>query len=138
MIDLGLCVCLFRAILAAYGGFQARGRIGAVAAGLCHRHSNTRSELRLRPTPQLIQILNLLSEARIKPASLWMLVRFVSAEPRRELPDLSLFEYLSNPPTSFSFSFHDLNLGPYCSLGKFQQALFSPCIQVPSICKEQD
>ena len=32
---------------------QARGRIGAVAAGLHHSHSNTGSELRLRPTPQL-------------------------------------------------------------------------------------
>ena len=32
---------------AAYGGSQARGRIGAVAAGLCHSHSNTRSETSL-------------------------------------------------------------------------------------------
>ena len=38
---------------AAYGGFQARGPIGAVAAGLCHSHSNTGSELSLQPTPQL-------------------------------------------------------------------------------------
>ena len=35
----------------AYGGSQARGLIGAVASG--QSHSNTRSELRLRPTPQL-------------------------------------------------------------------------------------
>ena len=46
-------VCLFRAILTAHGGSQARGQIGAVAAGLHHRHSNTRSEPCLRPTPQL-------------------------------------------------------------------------------------
>ena len=34
---------------AAYGGSQARGRIGAVAAGLhqSHSHSNARSEPRL-------------------------------------------------------------------------------------------
>ena len=38
---------------AAYGGSQARGRIGAVAAGLRQSHSNAGSEPRLRPTPQL-------------------------------------------------------------------------------------
>ena len=43
--------CLFRAAPAAYGSSQARGRIGAVAAGLYQSHA--RSELRLRPTPQL-------------------------------------------------------------------------------------
>ena len=35
--------CLFafsRAAPPAYGGSQARGRIGDVAAGLCHSHSN--------------------------------------------------------------------------------------------------
>ena len=36
---------LFRAALAAYGNSQARGRIGAAAAGLHHRHSNTGSQL---------------------------------------------------------------------------------------------
>ena len=33
---------------------QARGQFGAVATGLHHSHSNTRSELRLWSTPQLI------------------------------------------------------------------------------------
>ena len=37
----------------AYGGSQARGLIGAVAAGLRQSHSNAGSEPRLRPTPQL-------------------------------------------------------------------------------------
>ena len=47
-------VCLFfRAAPSAYGGPQARGRIGAVATGLRHRHSNIRSEPSLQPTPQL-------------------------------------------------------------------------------------
>ena len=32
------------AALAAYGGSQARGQIGAVAAGLHHSQNNTRSE----------------------------------------------------------------------------------------------
>ena len=31
----------------------ASGQIGATAASLCHCHSNARSELHLRPTPQL-------------------------------------------------------------------------------------
>ena len=45
--------CLFRAIPKAHGGSQARGQIGAVAAGLHHSHSNARSEPHLQPTPQL-------------------------------------------------------------------------------------
>ena len=39
---------------AAYGGSQARGPIGAVAAGLHHSHSNAESEPHLQPTPQLM------------------------------------------------------------------------------------
>ena len=45
--------CLFRAAPTAYGGSQARGLIGAIAVGLHHSRSNTRSKLCLRPTPQL-------------------------------------------------------------------------------------
>ena len=45
---------LFRAKPTAYGSSQARGQIGAVAAGLHHSHSDAGSELRLRPTPQLM------------------------------------------------------------------------------------
>ena len=43
-----------RAALVAYGGSQARGRIGPVAAGLHQSLSNAGSEPRLRPTPQLM------------------------------------------------------------------------------------
>jgi len=32
---------------------KAKGQIGAVAAGLCHSHSNAGSEPCLQPTPQL-------------------------------------------------------------------------------------
>ena len=39
--------CLFRVIPEAYGGSQARGPTGAVAAGLHHNHSNVGSELHL-------------------------------------------------------------------------------------------
>ena len=43
----------FLEALAAYGGSQARGLITAVAAGLCHSHSNARFKPSLRPPPQL-------------------------------------------------------------------------------------
>ena len=42
-----------RAAPAAYGGSQARGLIGAVAASLHQSHSNAGSEPCLRPTPLL-------------------------------------------------------------------------------------
>ena len=45
---------LFRAAPAAYGNSQARGQIGAMAASVHHSPSNTGSEPRLRPTPQLM------------------------------------------------------------------------------------
>ena len=64
LIEIQVClfVCLFVyfclfaiswAAPAAYGGSQARGRIGAVATGLHQSHSNAGSEPRLQPTPQL-------------------------------------------------------------------------------------
>ena len=58
--------CLFRAVSTAYGSSQARGWIGAAAAGLCQSHSNTGSEPLLWPTPQLKQhwILSPLNKAR--------------------------------------------------------------------------
>ena len=45
-------ILLFRAAPAAYGSSQARGQIGATAAGLHHSHSSLGSEPRLQPTPQ--------------------------------------------------------------------------------------
>ena len=45
---------LFRAVLAAHGGSQGRGRIGAAAASVCHSHCNARSKPCLQPTPQLM------------------------------------------------------------------------------------
>ena len=44
---------LFGAAPVAYGGSQARGRIGVVAAGLHHSHSHARAEVCLQPTAQL-------------------------------------------------------------------------------------
>ena len=48
----------FRAPPLAYGGSQARGGIGTVAASLCHSHSNAKSEPHLSPTPQLMAMLD--------------------------------------------------------------------------------
>ena len=56
-VNFFLFFCLFsffRASPTAYGVSQARGLIGAVAAGLHYRHSNSRSKLYLQPTPQLM------------------------------------------------------------------------------------
>ena len=47
-----------RATHSAYGVSQARGQIGAVAAGLCQSHSNAGSEPCLQPTPQLTATLD--------------------------------------------------------------------------------
>ena len=42
----------------AYGGSQARGQMGAAAAGHIHGHSNASSEPCLQPTPQLAATLD--------------------------------------------------------------------------------
>ena len=75
--------CLFRVAHMAYGGSQARGPIGVVAAGLCQSHSNTGS---------------LINWARpgIEPMSSWMLVSLWTAELWRELWELFFFKGLHN------------------------------------------
>ena len=87
-----------------YGGSQARGQIRAVAASL-HYTSNTGSELRLWPTPQLTAVsatysntgsLTHWARPGIKPVCSWMLVRFVSAEPWWELQSNIIFEAVFN------------------------------------------
>ena len=81
-----VCVCLFRAALAAYGSSQARGWIRAIANSLCQSHSNAWS-------------LTHWARPGIEPASSWMLVRFVSAEPQWELPQMqSLKEPICHGP----------------------------------------
>ena len=81
----GLLV-LSRATPSTYGGSQARGRTGAVTAGLRHSHSNAGSEPAVSSTYTTAH-----SKARsltrwvrpgIEPATSWkFLVRFVSAAP---------------------------------------------------------
>ena len=56
LINLFIYFRLLRATPGAYGGSQARGPIGAVAAVLHHSHSTARYELQLQPTPQLTAI----------------------------------------------------------------------------------
>ena len=56
VFDFCCCCCLFRAAPAGYESSQARGRIRAAAAGLHTSHSNTVSELNLRPIPQLAAV----------------------------------------------------------------------------------
>ena len=50
--DFCFLLFFFRAAPVAYGGSQARGLIGAVAASLHHSQGNTRSELCPQPIPQ--------------------------------------------------------------------------------------
>ena len=50
--------CLSRAAPVAYGGYQARGPIRAVAASLRQSHSNAESKPCLPPTPQLTAMLD--------------------------------------------------------------------------------
>ena len=55
---------------AAYGGAQARGPIGAVAASLHHSRSHAGSELHQRPAPQLMATHG--ARPGIEPTSSWM------------------------------------------------------------------
>ena len=64
---------LFRAAPMACGSSQARGRVGAVAASLHLSHSNTRS-------------LTHWATLGIEPASLWILVGFISTASQQKLP----------------------------------------------------
>ena len=45
---------LLRAAPVAYGSSKVKGQIRAEAAGLHHSHGNTRSEMHLQPTLQLV------------------------------------------------------------------------------------
>ena len=79
---------LSRASPAAYRSSQARCRIGAVAT--TQSNSNARSQPCLLPTPQLTAMPDPLTHwARpgLEPAFSWILVQFITAEPRGERPE---------------------------------------------------
>ena len=85
LIMLFVC-CLFRAPPLAYGGSQTRGQIGAGAAGL---HTPQPQQRGIRATFATYTTahdnagsLTHRTRPGIEPVSLWMLVRFVSNEPR--------------------------------------------------------
>ena len=71
----------FRTMGVAYGSSQARGWIGAAAAGHSHSHRNTRSEPQLWPTSQVTTTPDPLKQWD-QTASSWILVGFISTEPR--------------------------------------------------------
>ena len=77
----------------AYGSSQARGQIGAAAAGLHHSYSNVdpSCDYDLPHSSQQCRILNPLSKARVKHTSSRILVRFISTVPPRELLANSFF-----------------------------------------------
>ena len=77
---------LFRAAHSAYGGSQARGPIGATAAGLHHSHSNARSEPHLWPRPQLTAML-----VRTHNLMVRSLIRFCWATTPRDLFKINTF-----------------------------------------------
>ena len=72
-----------------YESSQVRARIGAIAAGLCHSHSNTGSEPYLTYTTAHGNARSLTHWAGpgIKPPASWILVGFVSTVPQGELPN---------------------------------------------------
>ena len=79
---------LFRPTPSAYGISQARDRIGAVATGLYHSHSDARSEPCLWSSPQLMATPDHLPHWQrlgIESTSSCILVGFVTTEPQKEL-----------------------------------------------------
>ena len=85
----------FRAAPVAYGSSQARGQIRVVAAGLHQSHSNAGStKPRLWPTHNNTLTGSLTHWARpgIKTESSWILVGFVTTEPRWECPKTYFLE----------------------------------------------
>ena len=82
---------LFRPAFVAYGRSQARGPIGAAAAGLHRNLSNTRS-------------LTHWARTGIEPSTSWFLVGFISAVPRWELLLFFIFCLFRATPTAYGSS----------------------------------
>ena len=82
-----LFFCLFRTLPRAYGSFQARGQIGAVAVSLSQPEQHQIWAAPATYTTAHGKAGFLIHRARpgIQSVSSWMLVKFVSAEPQQEL-----------------------------------------------------
>ena len=102
------------------------GRIRAIASGLRHNHSNAGSKPYLWPTPQLTEIPDPWVGPGIEPASSWVLVRFIAAEPLWELwlrlvLFSSLWSFVESVPCALGedlysgFSGCDLKIAIQCS-----------------------
>ena len=74
--------CLFRACMV-WGGSQARGGIRATTTGLHHSHSNARSATYATAHGNAGSLIHWATPG-IKPGSSWVLVRFITSEPRQE------------------------------------------------------
>ena len=117
-------IFIFRSTPAVHGGSEPRGRIRAVGASPRHSHNNARSKPCLWPIPQLMATMILKpARPRIEPATSWILVGFVMAEPWREL----LFQTFKLQ--SFSLLDWELHCFPtsvvYCNLNPFPQRPFN-------------
>ena len=88
------CFLFFRATPAAYGVSQTRDPIGGTAAGLHRSHSKAGSEPLSTYTTAHGNTASLTHWARpgTEPTSSWILVGFVSPEPRHDL-QLELFKF---------------------------------------------
>ena len=119
--------CLFRAAPTAYGGSQARCQIRAVATGLHHSHSNARSAT-YTTTHGNPGSLTHWARPGTKPVSSWILVRFISAEPPRELLFVcfwsitALWPYVSSRYTTwwFNISIHFKKITISCHLSPYE------------------
>ena len=85
--------CIIRAALAAHGGSQARGPIGAIATSLLQSHSNARSEPHLLPTYTTAHgtwAVAHWARPEIEPTTSWFLVGVISTALGQELPPFFL------------------------------------------------
>ena len=79
---------LFRTAPLAYGGSQAKGLTGPVAAGLCHCHSKCQiwaTSMTYTTAHGNTRSLTRWAKPGIEPTTSWFPVRFISAAPWREL-----------------------------------------------------
>ena len=104
--SLGFFVCLFfRATLAIYGNFQARGRTAVAAACLHHSHIATWDPsciCDLNHSSRQRWILNPLNE-EARDRTSWLLVGFLSTVPQRGLLQIFFFDLLYATTRIFTY-----------------------------------